>query len=141
MILSVKRCALQRKKGMVIGMIEKNVRFSRLMGFYGELLSDRQKEVCSLYYDNDLSLAEISDLIGISRQGVRDCIKKSEANLKAVDEKLSLLDFFDERSKMLEDIIGQLRDVRDKSCENSTREELDKVIAVAERLLTREVSQ
>lgn len=122
-------------------MFEKNVRLSRLIGFYGELLSERQREVCTLYYDDDLSLAEISELIGISRQGVRDCLKKSEAYLTTVDEKLNLLDFFDERSKILEQIISKLTEISDKSNAEITKNELENVISAAEGLLTREVSQ
>ena len=49
-----------------------------LFDFYGEILTDRQKEFFDLYYNEDLSLAEIAENYGISRQGVRDVIVEME---------------------------------------------------------------
>ena len=59
-------------------MFEKNLQIGYLLDFYGELLSERKHSVMEMYYNEDFSLAEIADEIGISRQGVRDIIKKSE---------------------------------------------------------------
>ena len=53
-------------------------RMTMLFDFYGELLTDRQKEFFDLYYNEDLSLAEIAENAGISRQGVRDVIVRAE---------------------------------------------------------------
>ena len=53
-------------------------RMTMLYDFYGELLTDRQKEFFDLYYNEDLSLAEIAENAGISRQGVRDVIVRAE---------------------------------------------------------------
>ena len=58
-------------------MFEKNLKIACLLDFYGEVLSERKQAVLSLYYNEDLSLAEIAEEIGISRQGVRELIKKS----------------------------------------------------------------
>ena len=52
-------------------------RMSMLYDFYGDLLTDRQKEFFDLYYTDDLSLSEIADNYGISRQGVRDVIVRA----------------------------------------------------------------
>ena len=71
-------------------MFEKNLRLASLLDFYGEVLSERKQEVLSLYYNEDLSLAEIAQEIGISRQGVRDLIKKAEDELSFLEEKLGL---------------------------------------------------
>ena len=60
------------------------------MDIYGELLSERRREILEAYYFDDLSLSEISANTGISRQGVRDSIKKSEAELRSFEEKLAL---------------------------------------------------
>ena len=54
-------------------------RMTMLFDFYGELLTERQKEFYELYYDEDLSLSEIAENYGISRQGVRDVIVRAEA--------------------------------------------------------------
>ena len=56
-------------------------RMTMLFDFYGELLTDRQKEFFDLYYNEDLSLSEIAENEGISRQGVRDVIVRAEAIL------------------------------------------------------------
>lgn len=53
-------------------------------------MTDRKRELLEYYYDDDYSLAEISELCGISRQGVRDSIKKSEAELAELEAKLHL---------------------------------------------------
>ena len=71
-------------------MFEKNLKLACLLDFYGEVLSERKQAVLSLYYNEDLSLAEIAEEIGISRQGVRELIKKSEEELLFLEEKLGL---------------------------------------------------
>ena len=81
---------------MVLKMFEKNLRLASLLDFYGEVLSERKQEVLSLYYNEDLSLAEIAEEIGISRQGVRDLIKKAEDELSFLEEKLGLQKKFNE---------------------------------------------
>ncbi len=71
-------------------MFEKNLEMSFLLDFYGDVLSERRRTVMLMYYNEDLSLSEIADEIGISRQGVRDLIKKSEEELSELEEKLGL---------------------------------------------------
>ena len=71
-------------------MFEKDWNISYLLDFYGEILSEKKRGVMELYYNEDLSLAEIAEQIGISRQGVRDIIKKTEEELFFWEEKLGL---------------------------------------------------
>ncbi len=71
-------------------MFEKNLNMSFLLDFYGVLLSERKRSVMEMYYNEDFSLAEVADEIGISRQGVRDLIKKSEDELLFYEERLGL---------------------------------------------------
>ncbi len=71
-------------------MFAKDWRIGLLLDFYGEVLQDRTREVLTQYYDNDLSLAEIAETQGISRQGVRHLIKKGEEQLFFFEEKLGL---------------------------------------------------
>ncbi len=61
-----------------------------LLDFYGDILPERKRSVMDMYYNEDLSLAEIASEIGISRQGVRDIIKKTEEELTFYEEKLGL---------------------------------------------------
>lgn len=70
---------------------DKDVNISLLLDFYGELLPGIRREALELYYNDDMSLAEISDEIGISRQGVRDRIVKGEKMLFDYEEKLGMV--------------------------------------------------
>ena len=71
-------------------MFEKDLKKAYLLDFYGDVLTERKREVLDMYYNEDLSLAEIADQIGISRQGVRDLIKKAEEEIFFLEEKLGL---------------------------------------------------
>ena len=68
----------------------KEIEVSILMDLYKNLLTEKQHTVMEMYYDEDFSLSEIADEIGISRQGVRDIIKKGEDELIYLEEKLGL---------------------------------------------------
>ena len=69
-------------------------RMTMLFDFYGELLTERQQEFYQLYYDEDLSLAEIAENYGISRQGVRDVIVRAEAYMTEIEDKTGLVKRF-----------------------------------------------
>ena len=69
-------------------MADKNLNISVLLDHYGAMLTEKQREVIDLYYNDDLSLAEIAEQEGITRQGVRDNIKRAEAQLIEMEEKL-----------------------------------------------------
>ena len=71
-------------------MFEKNLEIGFLLDFYGDVLSERKRTVLDCYYNNDMSLSEIAEEIGISRQGVRELIKKSGDELLFYEEKLGL---------------------------------------------------
>ncbi len=71
-------------------MFEKNLNMGYLLDFYGELLSERKRFAMDMYYNEDFSLSEIAEQMDISRQGVRDIIKKSEEELIFYEEKLGL---------------------------------------------------
>jgi len=71
-------------------MYEKNLNIGYLLDFYGDVLPERKRNVLDMYYNEDFSLAEISEEIGISRQGVRDIIKKAEEELCFFESKLGL---------------------------------------------------
>ena len=71
----------------------------------GDLLTEKQQEVIEYYYNEDLSLAEIAEHSGITRQGVRDSIKRAEAQLRAFEEQLGLAARFHEIKEKLEDLL------------------------------------
>ncbi len=66
-------------------------RMTMLFDFYGDVLTDRQKEFYDLYYNEDLSLGEIAENYGITRQGVRDVIVRAEAVLTELEDKTGLI--------------------------------------------------
>ncbi len=71
-------------------MFEKNLEIGYLLDFYGDVLPERRRDIMELYYNDDLSLAEIAEQMGITRQAVRDSIKKTEIELFFYEEKLGL---------------------------------------------------
>ena len=68
--------------------VAKNLEISFLLDFYGDVLTERQREVMEQYYNDDLSLAEIADNFGITRQGVRDSIKRGEGIILDLEQKV-----------------------------------------------------
>ena len=83
-------------------MFEKNLSMGYLLDFYGEVLSERKREVLGYYYNDDLSLAEIAAELDISRQGVRDIIKKAEEEIAFLEENLHLAEKFASAQKRIE---------------------------------------
>ena len=82
--------------------MEKNVEVAILLDIYGELLTDKQRDVIDLYYNQDLSLGEITAHQQITRQGVRDSIKRGEEYLYELEDKLGLLK---SRQQLQEDML------------------------------------
>ena len=81
-----------------------------LFDFYGELLTERQKEFFDLYYNEDLSLAEIAENAGISRQGVRDVIVRAEATMQEVEDKTGII----KRFKAMQSHVQAICDITDE---------------------------
>ena len=107
-------------------MFEKNLEIGYLLDFYGDVLSERKRTVLDYYYNDDLSLAEIAEEIGISRQGVRELIKKAGEELMFYEEKLGLAKRFqtlEEQAEQLislmeqEGIVGKVRESAQKLLE------------------------
>ena len=80
-------------------MFEKDLNIGFLLDFYGDVLKDRRREALDLYYNNDMSLSEIAVEMDISRQGVRDLIKKAEEELLFYEERLGLAKKFENAQK------------------------------------------
>ena len=90
-------------------MFQKDMKYSLLLDFYGDILSERKREIIELYYNEDLSLAEVSEITGISRQGVRDSVKKTEIELSQLEEKLGLAKRFEDIEKQLKVALDALQ--------------------------------
>ena len=85
--------------------MEKNLKVSTLLDFYTALLTENQRQVLNLYYNEDFSLSEIAQNLKITRQGVHDTIKKAEGQLFELESKLGLSKKFDDIEKNLSLII------------------------------------
>lgn len=82
----------------------KNLHISALLDVYGEFLSEKQKIITEHYYNDDLSLAEIAENEGITRQGVSDLIRRAEATLSEMEEKCHYCEYFWKLKELGEDI-------------------------------------
>ena len=91
----------------------KNLEISLLMDFYGEMLTEKQREVIDYYYNDDLYLGEIAANEGITRQGVRDSIKRAEFQLLEMEERLGLAKRFREIQGGLEQIMESARRIQE----------------------------
>lgn len=81
--------------------LEKKQRVNLLMDCYSDLLTDKQKEYMEYYYEQDLSLAEIAENLGVSRNAVFDTLKKAVATLEKYEKKLKLLEKHKERIALI----------------------------------------
>lgn len=81
-------------------------RMALLFDFYGDMLTDRQKEFYDLYYNEDLSLAEIAENYNITRQGVRDVIVRAEGILTELEDKTGIIRRFQKMQEQLDEISG-----------------------------------
>lgn len=82
----------------------KDLYISTLLDVYGEFLSEKQKNITEHYYNDDLSLSEIAENEGITRQGVSDIIKRSELQLKVMEEKCCYAKMFSRLKELSEEI-------------------------------------
>ena len=89
----------------------KDLEIVTLLDFYGEMLTQKQHDFLEYYYGDDLSLSEIATNEGITRQGVRDSIKRSEQQLYEFEQKLGMLKRFNELEKGLEQIANDAEQI------------------------------
>ena len=103
--------------------MNKKIHVGLMLGFYGQLLTERQEEIVQMYYDHDLSLGEIAQNLRITRQGVFDNIKRSEKALYNIENKLGLVEkFIAQKAKISQalDLIRQIeKEIKDKDMENT----------------------
>lgn len=90
----------------------KPLEMSLLFDFYGETLTEKQRELFDLYYNEDLSLAEIAEHAGITRQGVRDSIKRAEHALREMEDKLGLVARYGGTERCAEELMREVELLR-----------------------------
>ena len=99
-------------------MFEKNLKLAYLLDFYGDVLDEHTRTVMKAYYDDDLSLSEIAEGVGISRQGVRHIIKKGEEQLSFLEERLGLAAHNEELESAIDIIESVKKQLTSKSLYN-----------------------
>ena len=116
----------------------KNLEISLLLDFYGDMLTEKQREVIEYYYNDDHSLSEIADNEGITRQGVRDSIKRAEFQLLDMEERLGLARRFREMRSGLEQISAAAEQIIEQNEHSVFSRELDeqakRILDIAEKL-------
>ena len=106
--------------------MEKNVKVSILCQIYGKLLTKKQLEIITDYYDNDLSLSEIAENNQITRQAVRDIIKKSEKKLFELEEELSFMKKQVNQEKIVNSILEKLTKLEEQETKKENKKILKK---------------
>lgn len=116
----------------------KNLEISYLLDFYGEMLTKKQANFLTYYYNEDLSLSEIAENEGITRQGVRDAIKRAESLLLDMESKLGLAARFSDMKKNLVEIKDCADKIYNYNLEHSLSREINdnvaRIKAIAEYL-------
>lgn len=112
-------------------MLSKKMLLADLFAFYGELLTDKQKDILTLYCLDDLSLGEIAEDLNISRQGVHDTVKRSAKTLESYEIKLGLMEKFNNNTKLLKDINDKMEDLK-----NSISDERELLISKVNEVVT-----
>ena len=107
--------------------MEKNVEVSMLLQIYGELLTEKQYRVIDYYYNEDLSLSEIAENEEITRQGVRDIIKKGEKKLFEYEEMLLFMKKTINQEKLVEHILVNLNKIQKDSSDKKVTNILEEV--------------
>jgi len=96
-----------------------------LLDFYGVLLTEKQRKICSDYYEYDNSLQEIAESMGISRSAVHDTLKRSRKELEEYEEKMHLLASYQKRMKLYEQIKKQASEEISKLIDDCINTEME----------------
>jgi len=109
-------------------MIEKKLEVAMLYDIYHPLLTDTQKNIMDLYYNHDLSLTEIAEEVGVSRQAVYDHLKRTEKLLCDYEEKLKIREGESRRSRLIKEATSNLESLKEN------RETIIKIKEILEQL-------
>lgn len=103
----------------------KNYDIAVLIDFYGEMLTAKQRDFLEYYYNDDLSLSEIAENEGITRQGVRDAIKRAETQLQDMENRLGVAKRYEEMRSGLDRIIEYSNQIADHNLRHSLSKEIN----------------
>ncbi len=95
-------------------MSQKDMKYSVLLDYYGELLSENQRTVMDLYYNEDFSLTEIADEVCITRQGVHDALHRAEDTLDEFEFQLGLLRSHEKKAAIAQKLKAAMSDIEER---------------------------
>ena len=116
--------------------MSKNLDMTLLLDFYGDMLTDKQRLCFDLRYNQDLSLGEIAELEGISRQAVRDQLKRTEKILLDYEEKLQLVSRFQAQKKAVQEMKHIMEGLEKKNPDASVVKAIAKMKKIADDILS-----
>lgn len=113
-----------------------NVQYASLLyDFYGGLLREKQLEIMDLYHEDNLSLSEIAEELGMTRQAVHYTLKKAESSLEKYEEVLGLIRRYDENSRRAKEAEGLINETLARLDDNSIeKEKLTRVLDIIEEI-------
>ena len=106
----------------------KDLSFSALLDIYGPVLGEKKRQILEYYYNDDYSLSEISELTGISRQGVRDYVKKGEEELRELEDSLHILETERENRDTVASVISEIEAIKNDRNDTQLSEMLDGIL-------------
>ena len=107
--------------------MEENVRMSLLCQTYGKLLTEKQYTFLDDYYNNDLSLSEIAENNNITRQAVRDILKKGEHKLLEYEQKLGFMEKTLQQEQVIAEILSKICKIKETSSDKKVASILDEI--------------
>ena len=117
--------------------LNKDLKISLLLDVYGNILSDRQKITLDYYYNKDFSLSEISENLGITRQGVRDSIVRGKKILKDTEKKLKFFELQNQRTLYIDKIYILLNKISEYNKKKLLSKEFDGLISEIINILSK----
>ena len=108
---------------------------SLLFDFYGELLTPHQKEIYTEYVQEDVSVSEIAELHGISRQGAHDMVKRCEKLLAGYESRLHLVDHYLKIRKMVGEVHRCAKEIGDMKDSAQIREQASNIVRITDDIL------
>ncbi|MGN1316280.1 MAG: sigma factor-like helix-turn-helix DNA-binding protein [Acutalibacteraceae bacterium] len=125
-----------RERGIIVA---KNLDVVLLADFYGEMLTENQRKFIEYYYSDDLSLSEIAQNEGITRQGVRDAVKRAETQLYDMEKKLGFAERTRKISEALEIVMENVEQINNYNMNISlSREVNDAVVNIKSAIVSLE---
>lgn len=115
-------------------MVDAIAKASLLYDFYGALLTEKQRQVMALYHEENLSLSEIAQEFGISRQAVHDTLKKAEQALEDYENKLNLIDKLEKTEDAIAKIDKEIEKIAAETKDSQTVERLGKIKSIIDSL-------